>query len=88
MSNDLCAESAAASSSFPPLPSPSVALHISSHVVGVLVAFHQVGVAGRIIGREGFQAVGAETVQSQLKEAARASVSVWFELERRRRDVR
>lgn len=72
--HDLCHEPAA--SFFLPLKSSSVPLHISSQVVGVLVAFYQVGVAGRIITREGFQAVCVETVQSRLKEVAEVSVSV------------
>lgn len=72
--HDLCVESAA--SFFLPLKSSSVPLHISSHVVGVLLAFYQVGVAGRIFTREGFQAVCVETVQSRLKEVAEVSVSV------------
>lgn len=72
----LIPESANMASFFLPLKSSSVPLHISSQVVGVLLAFHQVGVAGRIITREGFQAVCVETVQSQLKEVAEVSVSV------------
>lgn len=72
--HDLRVESAA--SFFLPLKSSSVPLHIFSQVVGVLLAFYQVGVAGRIVAREAFQAVRVETVQSRLKEVAEVSVSV------------
>lgn len=64
----------------PPLKASSVPLHVSRQVVGVLVAFHQVGVAGRVLIGEGFKAVCGEIVRSRLKKATEVTVSVvWVE---------
>lgn len=71
--HDLCVKSAA--SFFLPLKSSSVPLRVSRQVVGVLVAFYQVGVAGRVLVGEGFQGVCGGIVRSRLKEETKVIVS-------------
>lgn len=70
----LWVESAAAF--FRPRKYSSVPLHVSRQVVGVLVAFYQVGVARRVLIGEGLQVFCGEIVRPRLKEAKEVIVSV------------